>query len=69
MQATPAEADEYERLYAWRARWAALEAKPEPGRLTSRQERIARRAIACNRQILALMRRYDARVSNTMNPV
>ena len=60
---------EYERLYAWRARWAALASKREPGRLQSRQERIERRASNCNRQIKALMRLYDARVGNTVNPV
>ncbi|ART61474.1 hypothetical protein CBP36_21135 (plasmid) [Acidovorax carolinensis] len=60
---------EYERLYAWRARWAALASMREPGRLQSRQERIERRAVRCNAQIKALMRHYDARVGNTTNPV
>ena len=47
---------EYERLFAWRARWAALASKREMGRLQSRQERIERRAVRCNAQIKALMR-------------
>lgn len=69
LQSTQEELAEYERLYAWRARWGALSSKREPGRLQSRQERIERRAVHCNGQISALMRRYDARVSNTLNPV
>lgn len=67
--ATHDELAEYERLYAWRARWAALASMREPGRLQSRQERIERRAVRCNAQIKALMRHYDARVGNTTNPV
>lgn len=67
--ATHEEQAEYERLYAWRARWGALASRREPGRLQSCQERIERRALACNAQIKALMRRYDARVCNTVNPV
>ncbi len=62
MSATSQELAEYERLYVWRKRWGALASKLEPGRLQSRQERIERRAIRCNHQILALMRRYDVRV-------
>ncbi len=67
--ATQEELAEYERLFAWRARWAALAAMREPDRLQSRQERIERRALRCNGQIRALMRCYDARVGNTTNPV
>ncbi len=67
--ATQEELAEYERLFAWRARWAALASKREMGRLQSRQERIERRAVRCNAQIKALMRHYDARVGNTVNPV
>lgn len=67
--ATQEELAEYERLHAWRERWAALASKLEPGRLQSRQERIERRALHCNGQIKALMRRYDARVGNTVSPV
>lgn len=60
---------EYERLFAWRERWERLARKTYPDRLQSRQERIERRAVQCNGQIRALMRRYDARVGNTVNPV
>jgi hypothetical protein len=67
--ATHEEQAEYDRLYAWRARWGALASEREPGRLQSRQERIERRALACNAQIKALMRRFDVRVGNTINPV
>lgn len=62
-EATAQELAEYERLFAWRARWGALASKPEPGRLQSRLERIERRAIHCNHQIRALMRSYDDRVA------
>lgn len=67
--ATQDELAEYERLFVWRARWAALASKRELGRLQSHQERIERRAVRCNGQIRALMSRYDARVGNTFNPV
>lgn len=63
MEATQAELAEYERLYAWRAAWTALSCKKEPGRLQSRQERIERRAVACNHKIRALMQSYDKRVA------
>lgn len=69
LMAAPDEQAEYERLFAWRERWWRLASKREPGRLQSRQERIERRADRCNQQILELMRRYDARVKNTFNPV
>lgn len=49
---------EYDRLCAWRDRWASLEAKFEPGRLTTRQERIAERARICNGQIGKLLATY-----------
>ena len=60
--ATQEELAEYERLHTWRTRWGALASKRGPGRLQSRQERIERKALRCNGQIKALMRRYDARV-------
>lgn len=67
--ATQVELAEYERLFAWRDRWAALASKRELGRLQSRKERIEHRAVRCNGQIKALMRHCDARVGNTTNPV
>lgn len=69
MEPTQAELAEYERLFAWRARWQCLARKPETGRLQSCQDRIERRADVCNRKIHALMRNYDKRVGNTVNPV
>lgn len=69
LMATPDEQAEYERLFAWRERWQRLARNDESGRLQSRQERIERRAAQCNSQIRALMRRYDARVGNAVNPV
>lgn len=67
--ATLEERAEYDRLSAWRARWAALASKREPGRLQSRQERIERRALVCNLQIAKVMHAFDVRVNNTCNPV
>lgn len=69
LTATAHELAEYERLFAWRARWGALASKLEPGRLQASQERIERRALRCNHQIRDLMRSYDRRVGNTINPV
>lgn len=60
---------EYERWYAWRARWAALAKKAEPGRLCSKQERIERRALVCNLKIAKLMHDFDVRVNNTVSPI
>ena len=67
--ATENELAEYERLYAWRARWAALAKKAEPGRLCSRQERIERRALKCNLRIAQAMHAFDVRVNNTICPI
>jgi hypothetical protein len=67
--ATNKELVEYHRLYAWRARWAALASKKEPGRLSSRQERIERRGLLCNLKIAKVMHAFDVRVNNTFNPI
>lgn len=67
--ATTQELAEYERLYAWRARWGALASRREPGRLQSRQERIERRALLCNLKIAKLMHAFDVRVNNTICPI
>jgi hypothetical protein len=67
--ATEQELAEYERLYAWRSRWAALAKKAEPGRLCSRQERIERRALVCNLKIARAMHAFDVRVNNTICPI
>jgi hypothetical protein len=66
--ATENELAEYERLYAWRARWAALAKKAEPDRLCGRQERIERRALMCNLKIAKAMHAFDVRVNNTVCP-
>lgn len=51
---------EYERLDRWRVRWVALNAKREPNRLQSRQDRIDERARRANNAIGALMRQFDS---------
>ena len=56
---------EYERLDRWRVRWVALNAKREPNRLQSRQDRIDERARRANNAIGALMRQFD---SSTKQP-
>lgn len=68
-KATEQELAEYHRLYLWRARWTALARKVEPGRLSSKQERIERRALLCDLQIAKLMHSVDIRVNNTFNPI
>jgi hypothetical protein len=50
---------EYERLYRWRALWSALNAKREPNRLQSRQDRIDAKAEKANNAIRRLMREFD----------
>lgn len=67
--ATEQELIEYHRLYKWRARWTALARKKDHGRLSSKQERIERRALLCNLQIARLMHAFDIRVNNTFNPI
>lgn len=67
--ATQSELAEYERLFAWRARWTALAQKAEKGRVCARQERIERRAAICNFKIARAMHEYDTRVGNTYNPI
>lgn len=66
---TKAERAEYDRLYAWRARWNALANSRERGRSCKRQERIERRAAICNLKIGVLMRSFDLRVENSINAI
>ena len=66
---TKAERAEYERLYAWRARWNALANFRSLRRTCKRQERIERRAAICNLKIGMLMRTFDLRVKNTSNTI
>lgn len=67
--ATEEELAEYQRLYAWRARWTALAKKVNPGRSCNRQEQIERRALICNLKIAKLMHDFDIRVNNTVCPI